>query len=175
MPQPPNPSEQEALLRILEQQYRALRIVTFVIIGFSCGILGYIAFGDAINLASLRKAEVPPSSEAPIAQNEPPSVEEEVENGIHVPTGLVYAEGFDVVRATCTACHSAQLVTQNRASREGWANMIDWMQETQGLWDLGEQEPIILDYLATYYAPEEVGRRANLDVEAIEWYVLEEN
>ncbi|MEL6357018.1 MAG: hypothetical protein AAFQ37_08830 [Bacteroidota bacterium] len=98
---------------------------------------------------------------------------DEVVDGIHVATGLVYAEGFDIVRGTCTACHSAKLVTQNRATRAGWSQMIHWMQETQGLWDLGEQEPIILDYLATHYAPEEEGRRANLDVEAIEWYVLE--
>lgn len=98
---------------------------------------------------------------------------EKVENGIHVQSGLVFAEGFDIVRGTCTACHSAKLVTQNRATREGWTEMIRWMQAKQGLWDLGKNEPIILDYLATHYAPEEIGRRANLDVEAIEWYVLD--
>lgn len=97
----------------------------------------------------------------------------EIENGIHVPTGLIYAEGFDLVRSTCTGCHSAQLITQNRATRTGWQSMIRWMQKTQGLWELGDNEGPILDYLATHYAPEEVGRRANLDVEAIEWYVLE--
>jgi len=95
-----------------------------------------------------------------------------IENGIHLMSGLVAAEGWEVVRGTCTACHSAKLVTQNRATREGWASMIAWMQETQGLWELGEQEDIILDYLATNYAPEEEGRRPNLDVETIEWYVL---
>ena len=95
-----------------------------------------------------------------------------VENGIHVRTGLVYAKGFAIVNGTCTACHSAKLVTQNRATRQGWSEMIDWMQETQGLWDLGENEKEILDYLSTYYAPERKGRRANL--EAIEWYDLDE-
>jgi hypothetical protein len=47
------------------------------------------------------------------------------------------------------------------------------MQETQGLWDLGDQEKTILDYLAANYAPEESSRRANLDMDAIEWYILE--
>jgi hypothetical protein len=47
------------------------------------------------------------------------------------------------------------------------------MQAKQGLWDLGASEPVILDYLATNYAPEEIGRRANLDMDAIKWYVLE--
>lgn len=102
-----------------------------------------------------------------------PDPEERVENGLHVATGLVYAEGFELVRGTCTACHSAKLITQNRATREGWEQMIRWMQKTQNLWDLGANEPIILDYLAAHYAPEEIGRRANLDVEAIEWYLLE--
>ena len=98
---------------------------------------------------------------------------DKIVNGIHMQTVLVYDEGFDVVRATCTACHSAKLVTQNRATEEGWRQMIRWMQETQGLWDLGEKEPIILDYLSTHYAPEDSGRRQNLDVAAIKWYILE--
>ncbi|MEL6657721.1 MAG: hypothetical protein AAFY48_01165 [Bacteroidota bacterium] len=97
----------------------------------------------------------------------------EVKDGIHLPTGLVYAEGFEWVRATCTACHSAKLVTQNRATRAGWLEMIRWMQASQGLWDLGEKEKPILDYLAKHYAPEEIGRRAALPVAEIEWYILE--
>ena len=98
---------------------------------------------------------------------------DKVVDGIHVQTGLVYAEGFDIVRGTCTACHSAKLVTQSRATREGWIEMIRWMQATQELWDLGDQEPIIVDYLSKHYAPEKIGRRANLDVNAVEWYVLD--
>ncbi|MEL7251343.1 MAG: hypothetical protein AAFO03_23150 [Bacteroidota bacterium] len=97
----------------------------------------------------------------------------EVKNGIHTPTGLVYAEGFEWLRATCTACHSAKLVTQNRATRAGWLEMIRWMQASQGLWDLGDKEKPILDYLAKHYAPEDIGRRAALPVTEIEWYILD--
>lgn len=96
-----------------------------------------------------------------------------IENGIHLETGLIAAEGWEAVRATCTACHSAKLVTQNKATRDGWKKMIRWMQETQGLWELGDQEAGILDYLAANYAPEASSRRANLDMDAIEWYILE--
>jgi len=98
----------------------------------------------------------------------------EVENivdGIDVATGLIAAEHWELVRTTCTACHSAKLVTQNRADREGWTRMIRWMQETQKLWDLGPDEALILDYLAANYAPEKKGRRARLA--NIEWYDLE--
>lgn len=122
-----------------------------------------------------------PESEAS-AQNKPASlpattfetVDERIENGIHLGTGLIVAEGFEVVRANCTVCHSGHLVAQNRATREGWQEMIRWMQRTQGLWELGDKEAAILDYLAANYAPQELGRRANLDLEAIEWYILEE-
>ena len=94
-----------------------------------------------------------------------------VENGIHLLTGLKAEDGFKTVQANCTACHSAKIITQNRATREGWKNMIRWMQEKQNLWDLGANEDIILDYLAAYYAPDSVGRRANLS--NIEWYKLD--
>ena len=85
-------------------------------------------------------------------------------------TGLIKAQHFELVRAQCTACHAAQLITQNRASREGWLQMIRWMQESQGLWDLGEHEPKILDYLVKYYGPNRQGRRSPLT--NIEWYEL---
>ncbi len=86
-------------------------------------------------------------------------------------TGFLDGEHKMLVVANCTACHSSKLVTQNRASREGWRNMIRWMQKTQNLWDLGENEEKILDYLSTHYAPEDQGRRANL--KDIEWYELD--
>ena len=95
-----------------------------------------------------------------------------VENGIHIKTGLKSDPNLQLIISSCTSCHSAKLITQNRASRQGWKNMIDWMQETQGLTDLGSKEPAILDYLAKYYSPKKTGRRANLDIESIKWYVL---
>lgn len=93
-----------------------------------------------------------------------------VVNGIDTLTGMAYDEHFELVRAKCISCHSPKLITQNRATREGWKAMIDWMYKTQNLKDLGTDEPVILDYLAKHYAPEQKGRRANLAVE--EWYEL---
>ena len=94
-----------------------------------------------------------------------------IENGIHIKTGLRAGEGLMLVVKNCTSCHSSKLITQNRASKEGWQSMIQWMQKTQNLWDLGENEERIVTYLATYYAPEEKGRRQNIS--NIEWYELE--
>ena len=100
--------------------------------------------------------------------------DERVVDGIHLATGMKIGKGFDIVRQTCTGCHSAKLITQNRATREGWKEMITWMQETQGLWQLGPIEEEVLDYLSTHYAPEQQGRRALLEVDEQAWYWLEE-
>lgn len=99
-------------------------------------------------------------------------VTEEVnENGIHAATGLKMDDNLDLVINNCTNCHSAKLIAQNKASKEGWKGMIRWMQKTQNLWDLGENEEKILEYLAKNYAPEKQGRRKPLT--NIEWYELE--
>lgn len=97
---------------------------------------------------------------------------DKIENGIHVRTGLVEAEGLMTVVNNCTNCHSAQLVIQNRMNEERWIATIRWMQETQNLWDLGKNEEIIVDYLVTNYPPKKKGRREILT--NVEWYVLEE-
>ncbi len=94
----------------------------------------------------------------------------QVENGIHTPSGLKAGKGLESVLVFCVSCHSSKLITQNRATEEGWLSMIHWMYETQNLPPLGDHEPIIVKYLAENYAPEEVGRRQQLEVE--EWYEL---
>lgn len=95
---------------------------------------------------------------------------EKIEDGVHVRTGLLAAEGYKEVITNCTGCHSAQLVTQNRMDAKGWEATIRWMQKTQNLWDLGESETVIIDYLVTNYPIEKKGRRESL--KQIEWYRL---
>lgn len=95
-----------------------------------------------------------------------------IENGIHMRTGLIEAEGLMAVVNNCTNCHSAQLITQNRMNEERWIATIRWMQETQNLWDLGKNEEIIVKYLVTNYPVISKGRRAPLT--DIEWYELQD-
>jgi CxxC motif-containing protein (DUF1111 family) len=71
--------------------------------------------------------------------------------GENAQTALASGEGMELVQANCGACHSLALVTQNRMSRERWISTIRWMQDKQGLWDLGESEARIVDYLQQYY------------------------
>ncbi len=122
-----------------------------------------------------------PSPEPLVAEKAQPTAvpvvkEEPVITGatgaIDESTGFFIDTGWELAKTNCTNCHAATLVTQNRATREGWEGMIRWMQKTQKLWDLGENEAAILDYLAKNYAPEDKGRRPNLA--EVEWYELEE-
>ena len=97
--------------------------------------------------------------------------EREIVDGVDVETGFVASDGYEQVIAHCTRCHSSKLVLQNRATREGWEEMIRWMQSSQKLWDLGEAEKPILDYLAANYGPlDSKGRRQALEVAA--WYEI---
>ena len=88
------------------------------------------------------------------------------EKEIDKDTGLIIAPGFEEVKKTCTVCHSSMLITQNKAERDGWLEMIRWMQEKQGLWELEpELENTILDYLAANYGPTAASRRPALQVQ----------
>ena len=87
---------------------------------------------------------------------------EHVQTAVDPQSGLVKAEGFNLVLAHCSACHSTSLITQNAMSRERWLETIRWMQDTQKLWPLGEAEPLILDYLSAWYGPKKSARRAPL-------------
>ena len=94
-----------------------------------------------------------------------------IENGIHVETGFVDAEGMMTVVRNCTACHSSKLILQNRMNADRWNATIKWMQQTQNLPDLGKNQEIIVNYLATNYPPVDTGRRPALT--NINWYELE--
>lgn len=152
--------------KILDEVYGHIKTVTRLVFLLIAGVVALVYY--IINPSIL---DVKFNTEKPsvVAQAEAPLPE--YENGIHLATGFKEGENLQLVINNCTSCHSAKMVTQNRATRDGWQTMIRWMQETQNLWDLGESEPLILDYLAKYYAPEAAGRRQPLT--NIDWYELE--
>lgn len=72
-------------------------------------------------------------------------------------------DGWELVYAHCSACHSLRLVVQQRGDRDTWLRLIRWMQDTQNLWQFEPAvEDRILDYLARNYAPRAWTRRAPL-------------
>ncbi|MCB9264230.1 MAG: hypothetical protein H6558_04295 [Lewinellaceae bacterium] len=165
------PNDTQDYDKLLRSLYRAIIFLSSFIVVLATGLIYYGLMGNPFS-QSREATAAAVKREMPVADL--PSADERIADGIHLATGLRVAEGFEVVRATCTGCHSGKLIAQNRATRDGWQEMIRWMQRTQGLWELGKNEADILDYLAANYAPVEIGRRANLDVEAIEWYILGE-
>jgi len=109
--------------------YKLLLTIFLVIGSFSC-FLFYLLFDP--NLSALNITE---SKNDYITSKDENSEWDKIENGIHLRTGLAEAEGLMEVVNNCTNCHSAKLVTQNRMTRERWVETIDWMQETQNLYN----------------------------------------
>ena len=105
-----------------------------------------------------------PLTNYPAAKRTPP-------DSVDQQTGLIVAPGFDIVKSTCVRCHSPKLITSKRATRAGWIATIRWMQQSQGLQDLGRAEPVIVEYLAKNYPLQNTGRRPPL--QNINWYKLE--
>ena len=78
-------------------------------------------------------------------------------------TGFRMTGDWEIVRAHCTGCHSAKLVTQQRGTAGQWLTMIRWMQKEQNLWAFDPvTEEKIIRYLAENYPPSAAQRRAAL-------------
>jgi mono/diheme cytochrome c family protein len=84
-------------------------------------------------------------------------------SGTAFAADLIKDQGWQLVTAHCSGCHSLQLVTGNRGDRQTWLETIRWMQESQNFWQLdSETEDQILTYLAKNYPPATVNRRPPL-------------
>ena len=154
----------EDILRALIKRVHRLMMLLFALFVITGGsLLYYMSNPSAFDF----KSEPETVITTPIEIDE-----DRIENGIHVRTGLIDAEGLMLVVNNCTNCHSAKLVTQNRMTAERWNATIKWMQETQNLWDLGRNQDVIVNYLVTNYPPKSVGRRAVFT--DINWYELNE-
>jgi cytochrome c1 len=153
------------------KQVSRLMTAIFVVFGVVTCVLVYLMADPTL---SVFKSATPVEGYVTIQQNIEEDFSEEdydkIENGIHIRTGLIDAEGLMTVVNNCTNCHSAKLVTQNRMNKERWIATIRWMQETQNLWDLGNNEEIIVNYLVTNYPVKKKGRREILS--NVEWYEL---
>ncbi|MCH2373136.1 MAG: hypothetical protein MK538_03070 [Planctomycetes bacterium] len=76
-------------------------------------------------------------------------------------TGLIIDDGWEVVRNSCVACHSAKQFLRQRGTRQTWYEIVRWMEEKEGLGMLpADQESKILDYLTRHHGPVGVYRRA---------------
>ncbi len=111
----------------------------------------------ALCLSACSREDTPPE---PATVPEPAAA---AEPAIDPATGFRMTGDWEIVRANCTACHSAKLITQQRGTAQQWLTMIRWMQKKQNLWqfDPATEEKIIA-YLADNYPPSSAQRRAAL-------------
>ena len=145
------------------QLYRALIVVCALMVVISISAIYFMDKSSEDGTTSNTDyTEVPRDSEDP----------NRIVDGIHVRTGFVAADGLMIVVNNCTSCHSSQLVIQNRMDKERWSSTIRWMQKTQNLWELGDNEEIIINYLVTNYPPINKCRREALI--HIDWYELKD-
>ena len=156
----------EKLKLAFQELYRKIILVS-AIIAIGAIVLVYFMVDPSL---SVFKKDKPETEIVTIPTTEDDF--DKIENGIHLRTGFVVAPGMMETVQNCTNCHSSKLVIQNRMDEERWKSTIKWMQETQNLWDLGENEEVIINYLVTNYPPSKKGRREVLT--DIEWYQLEE-
>lgn len=144
------------------------KIFALLFLGYFLMSLGFGKDSENLNVVKVRNLHnVSPR----INNNRAKSIKSDSLVKIDEGTGLIVSEHLNLVIANCTGCHSSKLISQFHTDRQGWLEKIRWMQQKQKLWDLGESEPKILDYLAKNYPPsEKVNRRATL--KNIEWYKL---
>jgi len=156
-------SKEDSFRKQVKKVYRLLALLFFL----------FFVTGSLLVYYTINPSFFTFNTESYVAANSPIEIidEDRIENGIHLRTGLVDAEGLMIVVNNCTNCHSSKIIIQNRMNTERWNATIKWMQETQNLWDLGKNQEVIVNYLVTNYPITDTGRRENLS--NIEWYVLE--
>ena len=69
--------------------------------------------------------------------------------------GLPDGEGVEETYYQCVACHSTEIIKQQRVTGERWDYLWDWMVETQGMADTdAETKATILAYLKQNFSSE---------------------
>lgn len=82
------------------------------------------------------------------AQQPPPVFEPRDENPEMYPDAPHREDAFYF----CVACHSFQIVAQQRMSRARWDDVLTWMTERHSMPDVqGEERDKILDYLSSAF------------------------
>lgn len=67
--------------------------------------------------------------------------------------GLPRSAGVESVATWCSACHTLQIVMQQRQSRDGWDYLLHWMVDKQGMAEPpAETRAEILDYLSREFS-----------------------
>jgi hypothetical protein len=138
------PNEREIIIRFSN----LMRKMNIAIILFILVAIWLIAGGPDFIIRQDKNPNSTSEKEITTASN--PHIDSKI---IDEETGLIMDANLEVVVVNCIACHSAHLITYTSADSSQWHDMIKWMQQTQGLWDLGNDEKSIIEYLSQHYGP----------------------
>lgn len=94
-------------------------------------------------------------------------------DSLDAETGLALDPNLMLVKAHCTGCHSPKFITNTRLKRDEWQERIRWMQRNHKLWDLGEAEKTVLDYLEKHYSPSKTAYSRREALRNVKWYKLQ--
>lgn len=105
------------------------------------------ALSAVLTLApAVASAESKPEAGAPFVPREA--------NLAELPAGAGQEETF----YACSSCHALKLVTAQGMTRNQWDDTLHWMTERHNMPKLeGRDRDVILDYLATHFAPKPAG------------------
>lgn len=69
--------------------------------------------------------------------------------------GLPDAPGVEKTYYACVACHSTEIIKQQRVTDARWDDLWRWMVDSQGMFEPDpEEKDIILGYLKTHFSSE---------------------
>lgn len=67
--------------------------------------------------------------------------------------GLPDGKGAEETFYQCTACHSTEIIKQQRVTDARWDDLWKWMVEAQGMYEPDpEEKTLILGYLKTHFS-----------------------
>lgn len=103
--------------------------------------------GQAVQMSNLGTFRHSPLNHGATAVAAVSDEEEEYEFGV-----LFDAPGVETTYYACAGCHSERIVAQQGLTREHWDELLEWMVEEQGMYEIEEPDRTeILDYLAAHY------------------------
>ncbi|MCT4334341.1 MAG: cytochrome C-552 [Paracoccus sp. (in: a-proteobacteria)] len=97
-----------------------------------------------------------PSADDPMAALRAPAQDPEAEISANEELGgLPDARGAEDTFYQCTACHSTEIIKQQRITDARWDDLWQWMVDEQGMFEPEpETKTVILDYLKAHFSSE---------------------
>ena len=72
-------------------------------------------------------------------------------------------KGKDLLQKICADCHGLDIIVSQRATKDGWASIVDSMVG-RGASGTKDELDTIIDYLAKNFGPEDKDKKVNKEV-----------